>query len=597
MNSATDEIKSKLDIVEFIGQYCQLKRAGKNFKANCPFHQENSPSFVVSPERQIWHCFGSCNEGGDVISFFMKWENISFPEALKELAHQTGVQLDTQSFDDTSWNKKERLYQINMMAQKYYHYVLKETYHGTLGREYLHERKVDDHIAETFQIGVAPNTWDSLLRFLQKKQITEEDMLDAGLVIRGKTGRLYDRFRNRLMFPIADPRGNVIGFAGRHLGDENDAFGGKYVNTPETTIYKKRESLYGIQLAKEHMKQEQNAILVEGEFDMISPFQRGIRNIAAIKGSAVTKEQLQILKRYTHRISLALDADVAGQEAVLRGIREAEKMDMDVNVIILEGGKDPDEIVRTDLGGFKHHLKHATSLYDYVISSAIQKHTVSNAYNKKKVTDDVIPHLLHIHNPIVQAHYVKRLSHELDVSEDSIKDLIRKQKRTIKARPRYENRQQPQQLKTHDQQMKQKYLLSMLLQSSAISEAAASVQTVIDAEDFSLPVLGKVYTAILTYIQRDQPDEIVINDFIQSLPKELHPVTDELYLTVPDLPPLTKEREVEELTKLAYRVKFESLGRRIKQLDEEESDDETKDQEKVDLIQKRKELEKKVNRL
>lgn len=593
-----------MDIVEFIGQYVQLKRAGKNFKARCPFHQEHSPSFVISPERQIWHCFGACNEGGDVISFLMKWENISFPEALKELAHQTGVPLDTESFNDSTWTKKERLYEINVLAQRFYHYVLQETHQGTLGREYLHDRGVNEDIIKTFQIGMAVNSWDSLLRYLQKKKITEQEMSDAGLVIQGKNGRFYDRFRNRLMFPLADPRGNIIGFAGRQLGSQTEQPpGGKYINTPETILYRKRESLYGIHLAKDHIKKARNAILVEGEFDVISPFQRGIRNIVAIKGSAVTREQLQVLKRYTNRISLALDADVAGQEAVLRGIREAEKLDIEVQVIIIEGGKDPDEVARHDIGTLKQLITHATSLYDYVISSAIQRHGTDSAYKKKNITDEVVPHLVQIQNPIIQAHYVKHLAHELELSEESVKESMRAYKRKMRLDYHHATsssgsaQSSLQKAGAHDQTLKQKYGLSMLLQSTCIAEACDIAQSILMAADFSVPAYGKIFTALLTYVQNDRPDEISINDFISSLPKELHPVADELYLVIPDLPPLSKKKFLQEFKKLVYRIKFDSLGRHIQTIDEADENDEEKDKIKVHLIQKRKELEKNMQRL
>ncbi|MEK7070243.1 MAG: DNA primase, partial [Patescibacteria group bacterium] len=278
-----EEIKRKLDVVEFIGSHITLKKAGRNFKANCPFHQEKSASFVVSPERQIWHCFGACQEGGDVIRFLMKWENIPFVEALQELAKRTGVKLDTFDIQDSQWKKKEALIRVNNSAKDFYHYILTQSAIGKKAREYLAARNINEKIIETFQLGYAPQSWDSLIKFLIKKSFAQADLKDTGLTVTGKNNSLYDRFRGRIMFPINDTRGNNIGFSGRVLVEEDSKDGAKYVNTPETPLYHKRESLFGIHLAKDAIKKEGNVFLVEGEFDAISMYQSGVKNVVAIK--------------------------------------------------------------------------------------------------------------------------------------------------------------------------------------------------------------------------------------------------------------------------------------------------------------------------
>ncbi len=286
MEDVIAEIKKKIDIISFIGSFISVKKSGRNYKALCPFHQEKTPSFVISPDRQIWHCFGACQDGGDIIRFLMKWENITFIEALRELAEKAGVKLAKVNLEDKTWKKKERLLSINFLASEFFEYILQKTSIGEKAQSYLKKRKLDPRISKKFQLGYAPASWDSLLNFLKKKKFSEYEIVESGLMVKSERGRIYDRFRGRLIFPIKDARENVIGFSGRTL-DEN-VKEAKYINTPETPLYHKRETLFGINVAKEAIKNEKNVMIVEGEFDVISPFQQGIENIVAIKGSALT---------------------------------------------------------------------------------------------------------------------------------------------------------------------------------------------------------------------------------------------------------------------------------------------------------------------
>jgi DNA primase len=234
MDNAVDEIKKKLDVVEYIGRFVELKRSGRNFRGLCPFHQEKTPSFFVNPDRQVWRCFGACQVGGDVIAFLMKYESITFYEALKEMAQETGVKLDNTGFEDRAWQQKEKLVTIHNHATKYYHYLLMQHASGKTAREYLDERGINEKIRETFQLGFAPASWDSLSLYLRKKGYSNEDLLTAGLIIKSSKGSFYDRFRNRLMFPIVDSRDYVIAFSGRTLN--KDAKEAKYINSPETPL-------------------------------------------------------------------------------------------------------------------------------------------------------------------------------------------------------------------------------------------------------------------------------------------------------------------------------------------------------------------------
>lgn len=529
MDNHIEEIKSKIDIVEFIGSYITVKKMGRNYKANCPFHNEKTPSFVISPDRQIWHCFGSCGDGGDVIKFFMKWESITFFEALKDLAQRTGVKLDSVNFEDQAWKRKERLLQINNLANDFFHYLLTKNKIGGKAREYLVGRHINDGLIRTFSLGYAPSSWDSLLNFLKKKQFAEEEMYEAGLIIKNDAGHFYDRFRGRLMFPIKDVRGNIIGFSGRLLESKPSSV--KYVNTPESPIYHKRESLFGIHLAKDAIKKQNNAILVEGEFDMILPYSKGIENVVAIKGSAVTLEQLAILKKYTTQVTLALDTDAAGEEAVRRGINNAEKMDFEIYVVQFSAGKDPDEAIRKDIGSFKKEIASPLPIYDFILESTTTKHPGDDPFSKKKIAEEIAPYLTHIQNPIVFSHYIKKVSSQLGVTPESMEKLIWKERK--KAKPinsfRIRNKAPETETKNPEEQV-QRFLMSVILQSENAYQLSDRVFSQITLDDFSVPAFKKLVQHFLKY-KTDNQTEYQAKTFFDTLPSELKPISDEVYLS------------------------------------------------------------------
>ena len=558
MDNQVEEVKRKTDIVEYIGGRIHLTKAGRNFRALCPFHQEKSASFVISPERQIWHCFGACHEGGDVIKFAMKWDNITFFEALRELAELAGVKLRDVSFKDQAWEKKDQLLRINSLATRYYEYVLHNTKYGKTALDYLTNRGMRPAIIKTFRIGYAPRSWDSVKNFFKKHSVSEEELVEAGLLIKNERGRIYDRFRGRIMFPIMDMRGDIVGFSGRILTpNDHEA---KYINTPETLLYHKRESLYGIHLAKKAIRKIGKAILVEGEFDMISPYMHGIDNVVAIKGSAVTREQLNILKRITNCIVLALDADEAGEDAMQRGIQEAEKQDFELQIVNFTGGKDPDEILREDPVAFKKALKSAVPIYDAIIQMAQKRFNIQDAFGKKKIGDFVVPYLARIRNPIVQSHYIKKLSSILDVGDEAITSSVKKYRFKRPERKSFIANTRQKQAQNRDVTM-QKYLLSRLFQSEKPYDLADQILNVIDSDDFIVPTYGKVTAAFLDYRAKHEKffDR---NAFAQSLPSELQTTYDELYLFSSS----ETEQPKDTLPRLIYEVKRMSLKRRISEL-------------------------------
>src|SRR3989339_1216632 len=381
-----DEVKSKLNIIDIINEKVPLKKAGRNFKGLCPFHNEKTPSFMVSPDRQVFHCFG-CGKGGSVIDFVMEYEHMEFPEALEELAERAGVTLTKRKSETPERKLKETLFEINHLASEFYHYILTKHRLGEKALLYLRNRGITDKSIRTFSLGYSPNNWEGVYRFLKKKQYDDKMLEKAGLVLSGNSG-MYDRFRGRLMFTLCDHKGNVVGFSGRVLDPAIKE--AKYINTSETPVYSKSNVLYGLDVTHDAIVKAGEAILMEGEIDLISSFQVGISNVVAIKGSALTEGHVHLLKRYTERVIFALDADMAGDKAARRGIDVAEGVGLDMRVAIMPGGKDPDEAAREDEVGLKKALKNAIPIYDYFIESAKKRFDLTSAFGKQKASEELL---------------------------------------------------------------------------------------------------------------------------------------------------------------------------------------------------------------
>lgn len=560
MESAIEKLKERIDIVELIGSYVSLKKAGRNFKGLCPFHQEKTPSFIVSPDRQLWRCFGSCGTGGDSIAFVIKYENLSFAEAVTELAEKYGVQLEAFKAPDASTDLRGRLLAIHRTAAEYYHYVLTKTSFGNKALEYLSSRGITEKIIKTFQLGYSPSSWDSFHQYAQKKHFAVHDLIEGGLCIRKQNGGVYDRFRGRIMFPLMDHRGNVVGFSGRILAGESEA---KYVNTPETPIYHKRSMLYGLHLVKDSIKKHNSVIIVEGEFDMIAPYQHGIDTIVAIKGSALTIEQLQLIKRYTNRVNIALDADSAGEEAVRRAIEVAEPLGFELGVITIPEGKDPDEAVRTNERHFKDAIKKPVPVYDFLIDLFVKKHPPSDPFSKKMIGDEMAPFLYNISNPIVQSFYIKQIARILDVSEESIHKVVYSYKKR-----RFVQRRSPEQPKKTTMPRSEKiqhYFIGQLLQSDSPNNHIQSFSVNLNQNDFLIPALGSLYEALEEYVKKH--DVYSMNLFASSLSPELRVVADDIYMQSS----IQTEKSDTSLDVLAVEIKADSLKKQIQKLLEDTS--------------------------
>ncbi len=596
MQSQINEIKSKLDIVDFISPFVTLKKTGRNFKGLCPFHEEKTPSFIVSPERQIWHCFGACQEGGDIVKFLMKWENITFYEALKELAKKTGIKLKTQTIEDKQWKIKEKLLAINTLSAKYFQHILHNTTLGKKALTYLSSRSINKKVINTFQLGYAPNSWDSLLKYLIKKGFSKKEIISSGLMVQNEKGNIYDRFRGRLVFPLKDSQNNVIGFSGRTLNKKKQS--AKYINTPETLLYKKRKTLFGINIAKDNIKKKGEVIIVEGEFDVITPFQHGIDNIVAIKGSALTKDQLLLIKRLTNKIILALDTDQAGVKAIEKGFEKSEKLDIEMFVIDLDFAKDPDEAVRKHKGMFEKKIKSPQPIYDFIINKIIKNYNKDQSledkpfklspFDKKRMGNKIVPFISKIQNPIIKSFYINKLAQVLDVDSASIKTLLRKQKyRRIKPQyPIYKKQVTNQSRET----IIQKYLLSYIFQNKDPFKTGDHIFKIITIKDFSVPSYQKIINRFLSL--RKKENNIQIAKFVEELPPELRSVFDEIYLFAS----LDFDFNTKAIDKLTLHIKKNSLKRQISSIlsIEASKDQSTKEKILLDLTKELKIIEKKL---
>ncbi|MBI5613397.1 DNA primase [Candidatus Gottesmanbacteria bacterium] len=532
-----DEVKSRIDIVDFIGSRVKLSKAGRNFKGLCPFHSEKSPSFMVSPDRQVFHCFG-CGKGGSAIDFLMELEHLEFSEALVELAEKTGVALEHKASTTESGKLKEQIYSANHLASEYYQYLLLSHTLGKVACEYLENRGVTDKIIKTFGIGYSPNSWDGVLSFLRKKGYDEKLLETAGLVVKSDRGGWYDRFRGRVMFTLRDHRGNVVGFSGRIL-EQNDnplphkstegQVQAKYINTNETPVYSKSSVLYALDLTRDAIAKAGEAVIMEGEFDVISSYQAGISNVVAIKGSALTEGHVHLLKRYTERIILCLDSDIAGDKASRRGIEIAEKAGFDIRVAQVEGGKDPDDVARSEPHILKNAIKDALPIYDYIMVSVAKRHDIQEAFGKKKASEEILPFLARIENPIVLGHYLKKASEFLGISESAMSEGLRRAVRNI-ARPETsaDEGQAQKQIQGRDERV-ELYVLALLLQGKTL-ELYEELSEILSPQDFTNSAVKRLLEYLGDFIQSRMSQPFFLKEFLSLLPTELLPIADEALL-------------------------------------------------------------------
>lgn len=402
------DIKDRLDVAEVLGSYIQIKKAGANFKAPCPFHNEKSPSLMISPSKQIWHCFG-CNEGGDVFGFVMKYENVEFREALKILADRAGVSLpEFRPGEKQQAGEQEQLFKINDFAARYYHEIFLKDKRADAARAYIRQRGLTPQTVAQWKIGFAPNEFHSLEDALFKKQVQVSELIKAGVSVKSEKGQVYDRFRGRITFPIFNTTGEVVGFTARVLpGAEEQA---KYINSPETAIYNKSKILFGFNFAKAAIRKLDEVIIVEGQMDCIAAHQAGFTNVVASSGTALTALQLTQLGRFTKNFKFCFDGDAAGQAATRRSASQYIGKDFLIKIITLpEGAKDPDELIRKDPKAFERAVAAAPLFLDFYIAK-IFEHFDHSVEQQKQLQADILPMVQLLSDPLEKDHYIKVLA-------------------------------------------------------------------------------------------------------------------------------------------------------------------------------------------
>ena len=422
-----DAIRESIDIVDLIGEYVALKKRGSSYVGLCPFHAEKTPSFSVSSDKQLYYCFG-CGTGGSSFNFLMEIEGLSFPEAVEKLALRGGIELPgdvcgpEQSEQQKLQNKIEK---INSLAEEFFYFVLTQYGAGKKGLEYLKARGVDQETIKSFRLGFAPDKWDALISYLQRRKIPLELQVDAGLAVKRKTGGgAYDRFRGRVIFPIHDAQKRVIGFGGRILENGQP----KYLNSPQTALFDKGTVLYGLDLAKESIRIKKHVIVMEGYMDVITAHQFGIGNAVASLGTALTDKQAKLLKRYTENVIIAYDADAAGEAATLRGLDILRDQGLKVRVLQLPPGEDPDDFIRAQGGElFEELINTAQPVINYKLDLFL-KNASSGFEGRIEVANRLLPDLKKLSNEIERREYIKILSNRLHLSEEAIiEELDKKQ--------------------------------------------------------------------------------------------------------------------------------------------------------------------------
>lgn len=404
-----NEIRESADLVDVISEYIQLKKSGANYKALCPFHQEHTPSFMVNPVKQIFHCFG-CSIGGNVFTFIMKIENVEFIDSLKILAKRAGIEIEETGGSSIA-REKEEIYNLIEFATKLYNKNLLENKEGAVALEYLKKRNIKDETITEFKLGFALNSWDSLINSALKKGFKIEILLKAGLILKKeKQTSYYDRFRNRIIFPISDLKNRTIGFGARVLDDSLP----KYINSPDTIIYHKGDNLYAWSLAKDEAIKKGYVILVEGYFDCIMCYQEGIKNVVAVLGTSLTKSQSELLKRYIEKCIILFDVDIAGIEASIRGINVLVEKGFSIRIASIESGKDPDEFLRTNS---KDELVNIIENSKDIIEYKLSKSSIKNVEDKVRVVKELLPVLSKMKNMVEKGAYVSSLSEKLRIAD------------------------------------------------------------------------------------------------------------------------------------------------------------------------------------
>jgi len=500
------DLVDRSDIVDVVSGYVRLsKRSGANMFGLCPFHSEKTPSFSVSPDKQIYHCFG-CGKGGGVISFIMEIENLSYPEAIAFLAKRAGMQMPEET-DSAEGRKRARMLALNKEAARWFYSQLSRPA-GRAAVDYIRRRGISPAMTKNFGLGAAPDTWDSLLNAMREKGFTDNELFDAGLVKRGKNGGFYDAFRNRLMFPVIDVRGNVIGFSGRILGDGEP----KYLNSPETLTFNKSRNLFALNLAKK--SKSGYIILSEGNIDVVSLHQAGFDSAVASLGTSLTAEQARLISRYTNEVIIAYDNDGAGLKASQRAIGILEKLDIKVRVLRMQGAKDPDEFIKTKgPEAFRKLLEGSENQMDYRLRAIREKYDLSVTEQKSDYLREAVDLLARLPDEVRRQVYAMDLARELGLPTDVIvNDVERRRKRVVNSAYREVQKQQAQPEKLMQPAARELHYDDPasaaaeegLIRLLYLEPALIGTPGLPPPADFSAPGLGRIYGVLRKRIETGQ---------------------------------------------------------------------------------------------
>lgn len=564
--TSAELVKSRLDIVTLVSGYFKLDKAGINFKARCPFHNERTPSFFVSPARESWHCFG-CGKGGDIFSFVMEMDGLTFPEALRMLAERVGVEISREAPSERS--ERARLFTLLEEAANFFEENLNTSKEALL---YLTERGLKSETMRDFRLGFAPDNWRALSEHLKRKEFSDDEIQRAGLTVPGSRGA-YDRFRSRIIFPLEDSHGRVIGFGGRifsearPLADEVESLehGAKYINTPQTELYDKSRFLFGFSKAKQAIRSAKSAVVVEGYMDQILSYQAGAQNVVAISGTALTAEHLKILRRISDALVFAFDVDAAGVEASRRAAGLAHKEDFAVRIVDIEGGKDPADIVLKDPALWLDAVSRPVDGILFFLKKAQSRYNASDPFAKRKIGEEILPLIAAIANEIEKAHWVRELTRVLKITEEALWRELGKYMSSSGAFPvelsAVATESPPPTRKARLEERMAGFLL--------VDPRFAALGQMPSALESSLAGTG----ALFDYLQKRAPD-VSVDEFLQTLPADLQQYASRLAFEAEIISSAHASREEEFLEllhawrELAVKEKLAKLRGEIEDLEQ-----------------------------
>lgn len=556
----TEEIKERLDIIEVLSGYLKVQKAGRNFRALCPFHNEKTPSFMISPERQMWHCFG-CNEGGDIFDFVMKIEGLEFVDALRLLAQRAGVALKRQ--DPKIQSEKSQLFEICELATDFFTKQLQASQAGKKAHDYLKQRGLKEKTILEWRLGFAPDSWDALTSFLKKRGYSEKKIVAAGLAVAKEKGNgCYDRFRSRIMFPLFDGHEQAVGFAGRIFGQKDDKQG-KYINTPQTLIYDKSRVLYGLHKAKGEMRKKDRSILVEGNLDVILSQQAGFKETVAASGTALTAQQLKIIKRYTNNLIFAFDSDEAGFAATKKAIKLALENDFSIKILAFKE-KDPADIIQSDPAKWEGLVNKAVNFFDFLFKKTAALSDIKTSQGKRKMAGEILPFVKKIANPVERAHWLSRLATLLEIGERYLQEALSKIVQETGA-----NHQKPEAaaktIKDREGRL-QEFLASALLTQKKVKDFKGQFKDFLDEE---------IKNILELFLEAEEDEKKL---FAKLKDEKIRERCQSLFFRGEENE--TSREEIEtcfvELKKINLKKKIAALGNEIKQLEEKKQKEEVK---------------------